>query len=456
MKKNKRYINFMLLFTGFIFLCNPNINIIDFLPDIIGYAIIGFALTNLGDINETLAEAGKMFRRMIFIDGSKVLALMWIFGMSVMSERNTSVLLWTFVFAVLELVFLLPACLKLFKGITELGYFAENTSLFGDHGSKKSYTDKMLRSTVAFIIFKNAFMLLPELSDIMNYEYSDNYGLNNIYSHIGTVRLLCFIPTLICGIVWICKLKKYFSRINNDKVFISSLEENYKNNVLPKDGIFVRRAVGYGMIILIVALAFTADFRLDGVNLLPDFIAAILAIAYFKTLSGRVVINKKLSYSSAVFYLVASSIHATIEFVFLDKYGYAAINRSIEAQDFYYIMVVTSVVSTIAFLALFVSVVFSMNVMISDHVREMSISDQHKEAQQAMNRAKKKELGRNIIFAEIAFAVYAVTDVIYAVAAGDMGYMFSVNLVAAIIFVCLVLKAYGDIRSSVESSYMLE
>ena len=75
---------------------------------------------------------------------------------------------------------------------------------------------------------------------------------------------------------------------------------------------------------------------------------------------------------------------------------------------------------------------------------------------QAMNRAKKKELGRNIIFAEIAFAVYAVTDVIYAVAAGDMGYMFSVNLVAAIIFVCLVLKAYGDIRSSVESSYMLE
>lgn len=456
MKKNKKYINFMLLFVGFIFLFNPNVNIIDLLPDFIGYVIIGIALTNLGDINETLSEASVMFRRMILIDGAKIIALMWIFGMSVMSERNTSVLLWTFVFAILELVFLIPAILKLFKGIGELGYFTQNTSVFGDSGAKRSYTDKIRRSTVSFIIFKNVFMLLPELSDIMNYEYSDNYGLNNIYSHLGTVRLLCFIPVLIYGIVWICKLKTYFTRISKDSGFISSLEDTYISNVLPKKGIFVKRTVKTGMIVLLFAMALTADFRLDGVNLFPDFIAGILVFIYFKVIEGQVRINKKLSYISAIFYFVASAVHSVAEFIFLDKYGYAAINRSVEAQNFYFVMIGTSVVSAIAFFELFVAVVFSLNGIISEHVRVINVSDQHRDAQISMNNARKRELQRNNLFMTVFFSLYVISDVVYTAIAGENGWMFTVNLVCAIIFVCLVFKSYNDIYDSVENSYLLE
>jgi hypothetical protein len=338
----------------------------------------------------------------------------------------------------------------------ELGYFTENTSVFGDSGAKRSYTDKIRKTTVAFIIFKNVFMLLPELSDIMNYEYSDNYGLNNIYSYIGTVRFLCFIPVLVFGIVWLCKMKTYFGRISKDNDFIEALESVYKTKVLPKKGIFVRRAVKHGMIILLFAMAFTADFRLDGVNLFPDFIAGAIAFLYFKTIEGHVRINKKLSYLSALFYFVASAAHSVTEFLFLDKYGYASINRSVEAQNFYFVMIGTSVVSTIAFFALFVAVVFSMSGIISEHVGVINVSDQHRDAQISMNNARKRELQRNNLFMMIFFSLYVISDVVYAATAGDMGWMFTVNLVCAIIFICLVFKSYNDIYISVENSYLLE
>ena len=82
-KQNKKYISFGLICVAFIFLCNPNIAVIDLLPDFIGYIILSFALVNLADINETVSEALKGFRRMIFIDAGKMLSLVWIFGISV-------------------------------------------------------------------------------------------------------------------------------------------------------------------------------------------------------------------------------------------------------------------------------------------------------------------------------------------------------------------------------------
>ena len=99
----------MLFFVAFIFLFNPSISIIDPLPDLIGYIILSIALSKLAMISETLYDAKRAFERLVILDAGKLFAIVWVFGVDSVSERNTSLLLWSFVFGVLEIIFAIPA-----------------------------------------------------------------------------------------------------------------------------------------------------------------------------------------------------------------------------------------------------------------------------------------------------------------------------------------------------------
>ena len=79
---------------AFCFLFNPNISVIDFLPDFIGYFFLCIGLSKMADLNEELYEARSAFLRMILIDAGKILAILWIFGMEASGERSSSFLLW--------------------------------------------------------------------------------------------------------------------------------------------------------------------------------------------------------------------------------------------------------------------------------------------------------------------------------------------------------------------------
>ena len=94
----------LMLCASFIFFFNPNVIVIDILPDFIGYMLLCGALLKLSDFNDTVGEAVGGFKKMILVDGAKWLAVMWIFGISSPDERTSSMLLWSFVFCVLETV----------------------------------------------------------------------------------------------------------------------------------------------------------------------------------------------------------------------------------------------------------------------------------------------------------------------------------------------------------------
>ena len=76
----KKQISWGLFAIAFVFLFNPNIAIIDPLPDFFGYIILSVALTKLAMINESIYEAKRAFDRMIIVDIGKIIAIFWIFG----------------------------------------------------------------------------------------------------------------------------------------------------------------------------------------------------------------------------------------------------------------------------------------------------------------------------------------------------------------------------------------
>ena len=75
---------------------------------------------------------------MVLVDAGKLLAILWVFGIEAISERNTGLLLWSFVFGVLESIFAIPAFMKLFNGFSTLGDFHVNSSIHakGRRGKK--------------------------------------------------------------------------------------------------------------------------------------------------------------------------------------------------------------------------------------------------------------------------------------------------------------------------------
>lgn len=443
---------------SFLFIFNPNINIIDFLPDFIGYVLLCVALTPLGDINESIAEACESFKKMIFIDAAKLLALMWVFGLSVSSEYNSSLMLWSFVFGVLELIFLVPAYCKLFKGLSELGFFYENTSIIMAKGTqKKNRTDKLRNFTLIFIALKSVMSFLPELSDLTSTEYYENSGMTNLYQFIDVMRLMAFVPVLVVGIVWLIRIIFYFKGIANDSIFVDKINEIYEERICPKKGIFIKRNIALSMTVLIAAFVLSFDFRIENVNIIPDFLCAVLIFAFFMIISKKTPINKKLFIPLSVAYFISSIAASFFEFSFFKDYYYGAVYRDTGAYRAYYSWVAAVIISVVIFFAMCVVIIKTLSSVIDIHTGYTTVQQsENYEMQAKIAEGTKKELKKTLIFCFAASAAYAVGDICYVFLAKDYGFMLLVSFICAAVFVGSFIKAYFDIYEGVSTKYMLE
>ena len=103
------------LIAGCIFLFNPTVNLIDVLPDVIGYLLILKGLDKLSDLDGRLRSAKQKFKAAAWIAGVKFLVM---FLTPVMD--STWYLLFAFSFGVLELIYEIPAFVELFGGLSYL------------------------------------------------------------------------------------------------------------------------------------------------------------------------------------------------------------------------------------------------------------------------------------------------------------------------------------------------
>ncbi len=461
-KKSKKQISFLPIALSLIFLVNPNISIIDIFPDLIGYILLCYNITKLADINDTMAEALAIFKRVIFLDGAKLLALMWIFGISVTSERNSSLLLWSFVFGVLEIVFVIPAFLKLFKGMTELGYVYDNSSIISNKKgtcNRRSFTDKCRTFTLFFIVVKISLSVLPELSDLTSTEYYVNHGMTNMYRYIGIMRFLAFVPVMVIGIIWIGKIIAYFCRIDRDSTFIEAINKNYEERLVSRTGLFVKRNINVAFILLVIAIAFSFDFRLDNINLLPDVLSAVFFIAYFGVIGKKTKMSSKATITLSFLYFAVSLISYMLELSFFEKYYYGAILRSEEAMSAFRLHCASACVSAIMFFIISVSVLASMKKVIYEHTGNAFIhgkSNIADELQKKIDKDSKAELVRYLKYCFVAAVLYVATDIGYVLFAKDIKYMLLINVLGAIIFAIAYIKAYSEIMQAVNSKYMFE
>lgn len=451
--KNKQgIINYSLILAAFMFLFNPNIAIIDPLPDFVGYILLCAALSRISYVHDRLGEAYSAFKRMIFIDGGKLLVMFWVFGMTVPNERSSSIMLWAFVFAVLEFVFLIPAYNKLFDGITQTGYLYANTSVFGEN-RRRSYTDGIRILTFAFISVKAVLSFLPELADLTNSTYDETMGgIINLYRFIGLLRGMAFIPVLILGIIWVVSIISYFKRIVRDSAYTTALCEKYEKDIKPKTGLFVRRGYVTFSILAVIALCLTADIRFDDVNILPDFLAAIfftLAFVYLSKYNGQ--IKKSWLYSTVVYFCFSVGA-AVCEYVFFDKYYYGAIIKSDAARNLYTVIVILNVIKCCCLVWVLLELYRALCKLIALHTGYVLGVEREERLVDGVH----KDLKRNLIYALIATAVYVASDICFDIFAPKVGFMGLISTCVAVVCIGFYIKAFSEIYSAIDTKYMLE
>ena len=457
LQKGTKVISFSMIAVALLFLFNPNIAVIDPLPDFIGYILLCASIGKLADIHERLGEAYVAFKKMIFIDGSKLLAIIWIFGMSVPSEQSASIMLWSFVFSVFECIFLLPAYAKLFDGITQIGYLYTNDSVFGKN-KRVSHTDRVKLLTYVFVILKALLAFLPELADLTNLSYDEamGSGVINLYRYIGLLRAMAFIPAFLLGIIWLFAMIGYFKRIRKDFVFLSLLAEKYDRDIRPKTGIFVRKAFFTFSVLFTIALVLTIDVRIDDYNIFPDFLAAaffILSFIYLVRYNGQ---KQKDWIWSSIGFSVFSVASSLCEYFFFEKYYYGAIIKSDEARVFYIVLVIINLVKSCCLVWVFADMYRAVCKAIDLHTGFVVGMERTERTEAKMVSAVQNDLKKDFIRGMVFAGVYILSDICFDAFAPRVNFMGLINIGAAIVCIFFFVRALSSIRDAIETKYMLE
>ncbi len=281
-KKANQYLGFGFLGAGACFLFDPFVSVFDVLPDWIGYLLILHGLSRLACLDGYVEQACRQFRRLLMLSAARFVSVFAVFGLTSANEHGVALLLCTFGLAVLDICVLIPAWNELGKGLSLLAALHNGTAALastgrGDRETSYSITDRMVSITLVFLCVKEALALLPELSVLFStVGGAEGGGLwNSLYQYIGLFRGMCALAALVLGIVWLCRMLRYGKALREDDVFFSSLGEAYDSYVQLHPGLYHKRNIRRAVLWLSLGVFLMVDFYADGINLLPDVLAAV-------------------------------------------------------------------------------------------------------------------------------------------------------------------------------------
>lgn len=455
-KRNISIVSFGVLAISFLFIFNANIYVIDLLPDIFGYVILSLALVKLSDLCEDIAVSSKFFRYMILSELGKLAALLWLFGLSSNDERNTGILLVGFAFAVIDSILLFIAYGRLFSGLISLGFAHKNTAVLGSRREgRKSYTERIRALTLFFVIFKAAMSVLPEFSNLASYEYDESSGLVDLYEYIGLMRGMSFFITTIVGVFWLVSIIRYFLRLRKDTEFIESLAENYRERILPKKGLFVRRSFSTSFFFLVVASVFLFDMRVDGFNIIPDTVGAILFFVGMMLSFKQLKVKKAPFVSCGIFYLLASiAAYVTEFFFYFNGYRLSSIYRTEKVYNAYIAMSAASVAQTVGFLAMTAAMLLMMRSIIKEHTGFVYGNDPQRDRERLEKYHKESQ--KKLWFIAVTAILVALSDVFYTFFAARFVYAGFFGVLATFIFLVSVIRTTSLLKDEIDTKYMLD
>lgn len=466
-KNRKSIVSLWRLTAALIFLFDPNIGLVELLPDFIGYLLLCSALTGVSFIDDRIAEALTLLRRMVLITLGRFLALFVTYGVVPYSDRSTMVLLLSFVFGIAELCTVIPAILKLSEGVL---YLAER------HGGEAVYyvpprrkggrerrniTQRLASTAITFAVIKALCGTLPELASLSGQGYDESHWDD----FLGLFRTVGVAVSLTFGIIFLCCGIKYIMRLRTDGDHGARLWSVYDAVMAEHPDHLARRAVLSSFVYFGVGAALAVDFGLDGlstagggvlgsVNIIPDALVALCFLLGLLTIRKHIT-NWKLPAAIAVIYLFVTCGYAVLQYYFAANYYIEAISIDPETNSFYMLVCAGAICCSVLFVALLVAFMRqTVNEIIQLHTGfSMTTHDTYDP------REKLKELHHELTMRTVPVicvgVVAAVLEALSVCLVATVDFLWIFAFIVDIIYAVMFIRLLGEIRTQIDYKYML-
>lgn len=408
---------------GMIFLLNPNVNIVDFLPDFIGCVLILSGLSSLRDISDSLEDARRNFLRLFWVSLSHVPAfvLMIIISSNYVSEKS-SILVFSFVYSVLEFVLINNALTSLIDGFVYVGERYDGDCCFYEtkKNGKRLDVGKLRFATTVFLFITKGLTVAPNL--VYLFDTSIGYGMimnpyaRNPVEYIGPLTAIAFIPGIIVGILWVRRIYRYIKGIGKNEEFVSKIDAVLSDKALQSTAVYKYRRVSTAVYVLFAATILCMDMYINEFNIIHDVVSA------FVFLGGAVFMKKRFKESSNLpvvacsFYAIAQLAMFSLAWYFNEHFKFSDVGRVEESDMVYVWYVVLLCVCELLFVCAFAVVIKTYTRVLTGGF-SMAVREGHKKAGRDVfvDDLKKK----NLISVALA-ALSGICHVIYIYSMGDM------------------------------------
>ncbi|MBO5907863.1 MAG: hypothetical protein J6Q85_06915 [Clostridia bacterium] len=353
-----------LITVAIVFLCNPTVRLFDILPDFVSCFIIAHYLDYPAERAPFFKEARSAFMKLGVVSLFRIPA----FFVSIQArsgnaaDYDTSALL-TFVFAVIEGIYLIGALANLFAAFFYLGERSDASSLISRFkvGTKsRGISPDALRSYSVFaVIFKLAawslpeFLLLTEGVDLG--AYSQVIRPSALYPFAILLSVISsFFVMLILG----RRFYFYISAIRTEGKFFSAVDllitEEMKPALTAK---LTKKDINSAFSIITASTFFSVILRFDNlreINLIPFGLTGVLIIFALIKL-GRHSHTPRITIFLGAFFTVSAVISHVYESVFLDTYSYEMLVKNKLARAEYIPVIISCAVSCLLFVIFVIS-----------------------------------------------------------------------------------------------------
>ena len=440
------------LIASTVFLFNPNISVIDILPDFIGYLLFALGLSKISDIMPRFSEVREGFIKLVWISLAKFFSIVILFIMP-FGEQATFGLVLTVSFAVIDLIYLIPAWNGFFEGIIYTGTRYDSRAVFYSKNGRKTLTESLKSFTLVFFILKEILVIMPEFTSLSSYEslgYVDYYILD-IHHFQPYFRLLASIVIIIIGLVWLCKMISYLRRLSADKPFISSLMAVYENEILPDTDLFTRRRIKAALLTLCFAFGFGVDFYIYDVNFIPDVISAILFIFGFALLYKHVKSSLSAICAGAVYGLI-SLLQSVNTIIFFDNFDITHIDKDYDVYLAYTKVCIGALIESVALVVFIIFVFAALRSLVKDHTGYVVENKSSAHSVRYVNE-EKRLLNVGLIQGVVAVVLCAVSNVVYFILSVNIEFLWMINLLISAVCAVMWSNRLNNIYEQVENKY---
>ena len=385
-RKTKSFYTHILL--ALVFLLNPNFNMIDILPDFVGYFLLARAIGSASELLPYFYETRTALTNLGFVSLARIPAALVMYAN--MYTGRDIVPLFTLVFSVIEVALLIKAVSNGAAALYYLGERCEAKSLIAPFPflGKEVQAETVKRATLAFVIIKAALNVLPQFC-LLTYS-TDNAQLvrfqNMLFPYLELSGMaIC----LILGILWFTLTKKYLSVIKAEgKVAEGIFALAGEEKLAALDTKSRVKSICRTLIFLAVTSLFSFELAFEetgNMNILPHFIYGImLTFVGWRLFSAKY--RVPLAITSGT-YVVLGVIGAFFQGSFFSQYTYLDLAEGSAARAAYLPIEVAGAFECVSFLALAAVMLFGFSDFIRQHTGISPDSDRYGITSQRRHKA---------------------------------------------------------------------